>query len=236
MSRLNARYGVEHFVGYFQPGTNTYGPVDEVERVFREALEHPQVLGLMIGTRPDCLGEEMVDLLARLAEDTWVSCEIGLQTMHERTLRWMNRGHGYQAFVDAVERSRNRGFEVGAHVILGLPDESHEEMMATAREIARLGVDSVKIHNLHAVKNTALADMVSRGEVRLPEFEEYVGWVVDFLEILPVDCVIDRISGDAPRQYLVGPEWCLDKTAVRQAVEAEFRRRGTRQGAKLHEG
>jgi len=234
--RLAARYHAKRFVGYFQPGTNTYGPVDRLREMFSRVMEHPKIVGVMIGTRPDCVADDVLDLLEELSRRTWLTVEFGLQTIHDRTLQWMNRGHGYGAFLDAIRRSRNRGFEIGVHVILGLPGESRADMMATARELARMEIDSVKLHNLYAVRDTPLAGMVARGEVRLPEFEEHVGRVVDFLEELPPDCVIDRISGDAPRAYLVGPEWCLDKSAVRDAVEAEFRHRGSRQGCRAAAG
>jgi len=229
-ARLRALRGGERFVAYFQPGTNTYAPVERLEALFGEALAHPNVLGLIVGTRPDCAGDEALALLERLARRTWVSVEYGVQSIHDRSLRWMNRGHTYAALLDAHERSRGRGFDIGVHVILGLPGESREDMLVTAREMARLGVDSVKLHNLHAVRDTPLAAMVARGEVRLPELDEHVAAAVDFIEQLSPTCVVDRLSGDAPPQYLVGPAWCLDKGAVRRRVEAEFARRGTYQG------
>ena len=135
----------------------------------------------------------------------YVAVEYGMQTMHDRSLDWMNRGHHHDAMIDAVERSRGRGFEIGAHVILGLPGESHDDMLATARELGRLGVDAVKIHNLYCVKNTPLADQVARGEVRLMERAEYVRTLVDFIELLPPTMIVDRISGDAPPDYFIGP-------------------------------
>ncbi|NQU22730.1 MAG: TIGR01212 family radical SAM protein [Candidatus Nealsonbacteria bacterium] len=230
IARLGPRYGVDRFVAYFQPATNTYGPVDRLAELYNEALSHPSVVALAIGTRPDCVSEEVLDLLAGLSRRLPVSLEFGLQTIHDRTLDWINRGHHYDAFLDAVARSRQRGLAIGAHVILGLPGESHEQMMATAAELTRLRIESVKLHNLCAVRNTLLAQMVARGEVQLPQFEEYVTWVVDFLELTAPDCIIDRLHGDAPPEYLIGPDWCLNKSAVRAAVEAEFRRRGSWQG------
>lgn len=231
--RLRTRRHVDRFVAYFQPATNTYAPVQRLADLYRQALAHPEVIGLVIGTRPDCVADDVLDLLAELSQQTWLSVEYGLQTIHDRTLDWMNRGHHYDAFLDAVRRSRHRGLTVGAHVILGLPGESSKDMRATARELARLRIDSVKLHNLHAVRNTPLAEMVASAEVRLAGMEEYVGWVVDFLEELPPGCVIDRLSGDAPLQYLVGPSWCLAKSAVRAAIEAELRRRDTWQGRRF---
>lgn len=231
--RLKRRYVCDHFLAYFQPATNTYAPVTRLRTLYDEALAHPSVVGMAIGTRPDCAGPEVLDLLAEFADRTYLSVEYGMQTMHDRSLDWMNRGHHHAAFVDALERSRDRGFEICAHVILGLPDESHADMMATARELARLRVDAVKIHNLYAVKNTVLAEQVARGEVRLIERDQYVTAVVDFLELLPPECIVERISGDAPPDYFVGPSWCLDKPAVRSAIEAEFARQPTWQGRRF---
>jgi len=220
------------FLAYFQPATNTYAPVERLRAVYEEALSHPQVVGLVIGTRPDCVPDDVLDLLTEFAQRTYLSVEFGMQTMHDRSLDWMNRGHHHDAMIDAVERSRGRGFEIGAHAILGLPGESHDDILATARELGRLGVDAVKIHNLYCVKNTPLADQVARGEVRLMERADYVRTLVDFIELLPPTMIVDRISGDAPPDYFIGPTWCLDKPAVKTAVLAEFARRDTWQGAR----
>lgn len=228
--RVKRRYGAERFVAYFQPGTNTYGPIDRLRLAYQEAISHPEVVGLAVGTRPDCAGEEALDLLAQIARRTWVVVEYGLQTIHDRSLDFLGRGHHYDAFLDAYRRTRARNLDIGVHVILGLPGESHNDMLATARELARLEIHSVKLHNLYAVRNTALAELVANGQVRLSEFQDYVGYVVDFLEELPGNVVVERLCGDAPPEYLVGPAWCLDKAAVRSAVEAEFRRRGSFQG------
>ncbi len=228
---MSARYAAGGYVAYFQPGTNTYAPVERLRSVFEEALAHPKVVGLAIGTRPDCVPDDVLDLLAELSKHTFLTVEYGLQSMHNRSLEWIKRGHDFQAFVDAYKRSRKRNLLVGVHVILGLPGETSEDMLATARELSGLEIHSVKLHNLYVVRNTPLAEMVARGEVELLQFEDYINRLVDFLELLPPGCVIDRLSGDAPPRYLVGPQWCLDKRAIRAAVEAVFRRRGTRQGS-----
>lgn len=228
---LQKRYkNCHHYLAYFQPATNTYAPVEQLRSLFEEALSHPQIVGLAIGTRSDCVPDEVLDLLEELAGQTYLSVEYGMQTMHNRSLDWMNRGHHHDSFLDAVQRSRGRGFEISAHVILGLPGESHADMLATASELARLEIDAVKIHNLYCVKNTKLADEVAAGEVRLMEQADYVRTVVDFIERLPPTMVIERISGDAPPDFFVGPSWCLDKPAVKRAIEAEFARRATYQG------
>jgi radical SAM protein (TIGR01212 family) len=228
--RLQTRYTCDQFIAYFQPATNTYAPVEKLRSLYERALDHPQVVGLAIGTRPDCVPGDVLNLLQEIGRRTYLSVEYGLQTIHDRSLDWMNRGHHYDAFVDAMERSRDRGFEICVHVILGLPGESADDMLDTAREMARLKPDAIKIHNLYAVKHTPLAEQVERGEVTLMEREEYVRTLIDFLEILPPDMIVERVSGDAPPDYFVGPSWCLDKPGVLLALREELARRDTWQG------
>lgn len=230
--RLRIRYpGCDRFLAYFQPGTNTYAPVDRLGPLYASALDHPLVVGMTVGTRPDCVPDPVLDLLTDIATSRYVALELGLQSRHDRSLSWMNRGHDYASYVDAAERSRGRGLERCVHVILGLPGESHADMMATAEAVVASGVESVKIHNLYAVERTPLADQVRSGEVRLWERDEYISVLVDFIERLPPTMVVERISGEAPSKYLVGPAWCRDKASFLQAVQAEFDRRGTRQGS-----
>ena len=228
--QLRRRYRCNRFLAYFQPATNTYAPVQRLRPIYEEALVHRQVVGLAIGTRPDCVPDDVLDLLSELAGRTHLWVEYGMQTVHDRSLDRMNCGHHHNCMINAMERSRGRGFEICAHVILGLPGESHDEMLATAQEVSRLKLDAVKIHNLCAVRNTALAAQVERGEVRLMDRDEYIRTLVDFLERLPPTTVVERISGDAPRDYLIGPSWCLDRPAVRAAVSAELERRDSWQG------
>ncbi|MDG2410109.1 MAG: TIGR01212 family radical SAM protein [Pirellulales bacterium] len=228
--RLQKRYKVQKFIAYFQPATNTYGPIEKLRPLFEEAIADPRVVGLSIGTRPDCVEEDVLELIEELAERTYVSVEYGMQTMHDSSLAWMNRGCTHEAMLDAMERSRSRGFEICAHVMLGLPGESKTDMLATAREVARLKLDAVKIHNLYAVKNTPLVDQIESGDVRLMERAEYIDVVVDFLEQIPSNCIVERISGDAPPDYFVGPTWCLDKPGVKMAIEQELESRNTYQG------
>ncbi len=231
--RLRWRYDVDKFIAYFQPATNTYAPVVRLRPLYEQAIAHPLVVGMAIGTRPDCVPDDVLDLLAEFAGRTDLTVEYGMQTMHDRSLVEMNRGHDHRATVDAVERSRSRGFEICLHVMLGLPGESRDEMLASADEVARLDVDAVKIHNLYAVHGTPLADDVLAGKTTLMERDEYVSLVVEFIERLPPRCVVERVSGDAPPKYLVGPSWCLDKPALRDAIAAEFERRDTWQGKRV---
>lgn len=228
--RLKIRYDCDTFIAYFQPATNTYGKLERLREVYERALEHPQVVGLAIGTRPDCVPNETLELLAEIASRTYLAVEYGIQTIHDRSLNWMNRGHDYAAFPDAMARSRGRGFEICAHIMLGLQGETRDDMLATAREIAIQNPDSIKIHNLYAVKKTPLAEQVERGQVTLMNRDDYVRTLVDFLELLPPTMIVERVSGDAPPDYLVGPNWCLDKPGLLSALEQEFRQRDTWQG------
>ena len=228
--RIKLRYKVDEFLAYFQPATNTYAPVDVLRPLFTEALSHPQVVGLVIGTRPDCVPDDVLDLLEELAADHYLAVEYGVQTSHDRSLDWMNRGHHYDVFLDAMQRSRGRGFEIGAHVILGLPGESRADMLATAAEMTRVGVDVIKMHNLYAVKGTPYGEQVAAGELSVMELDDYISTLVDFLELLPSTCVVQRISGEAPPDYLIAPQWCLDKPLILKTLDAEFTRRDTWQG------
>jgi len=230
---LSARYGAERFLAYFQAATNTYAPVAKLRRLYDEALDHPQIVGLAIGTRPDCLPDEVLELLERYARNRYVCLELGLQSIHERSLDWMNRGHHFDAFVDAVHRCQSRRLDLCIHVILGLPGESRDDMLATADALAALPVNGIKIHNLHVVRDTPLEEMFRSGQVRMLDFAEYVGIVCDFLERLPTTVVIHRLNGDAPPDYLVAPQWCLDKPALLAAIDRELARRDSWQGKSL---
>lgn len=227
---LKRRYETEKFLAYFQPATNTYGPLDKLQTLWDIALEDPRIVGLVIGTRPDCVPDEVLDLIDSYAERTYVSLELGIQTIHDASLDWMNRGHHHDASVDALERCQNRNFEVGLHIMLGLPGETPEMMMETAQQVAQWNVDSVKLHNLYVVHRTELVEQVERGEVRLLEMQEYVELAADFLERLPPQMVIERISGEAPPKDLIAPQWALHKGSIKDALNTEFQRRGTYQG------
>ena len=230
ISRIKRRYKADHFMAYFQPATNTYAPVDVLRPLYDQAIAHPEVIALAIGTRQDCVPDDVLDLLEEFGERVPLTVEYGLQTIHDKSLEWMNRGHDHDSFIDAMDRSVGRGFELCAHIMLGLPGETHDDMMATAQAVADSKLDAVKIHNLYAVENTPLADQVRSGEVTLMSRDDYVRTLVDFLEILPPQMVVERISGEAPGDYFLGPSWCLDKPGVLQAVNNEFERRDSWQG------
>jgi radical SAM protein (TIGR01212 family) len=233
---LSRRYGATRFIAYFQAGTGTYAPIDKLRRLYDEALAVPGIMGLTIGTRPDAVPEPVLDMLEDYARRVPVCLELGLQTIHDRSLDWMNRGHHHDAFLDAVVRCQGRNLELCAHVILCLPGESHEDMLATADVLAGLPIDGVKIHNLYVVRNTPLQDLYERGEVRLPPVDEYVPLVCDFLERLPSSMVIHRLAGDAPPDMLVAPAWCLDKQGLLRLVDQELERRDGWQGKHCRAG
>ena len=231
---LQKRYNTDQFLAYFQAATNTYAPVEKLRRLYDEALEHANIVGLVVGTRPDCVPDDVLDLLDEYAAQRFVSLELGLQTIHDRSLDWMNRGHHFDSFVDAVERCRHRPLDLCAHVILGLPGETRDDMLATAKVLGSLPIHAVKVHNLHVVKDTPMETMYQQGEVRMLEFEEYIALVCDFLELLAPTQVIQRLNGDSPPSYMVAPMWCLEKARILNAVAAELERRDSWQGKLWH--
>ena len=233
-SRLKRRYGnsANRFLAYFQPGTNTHGPIERLCRLWRESVSPPEIEGLIVGTRPDCVSDDILQSLKESAGGKWASIEFGLQSIHQTSLDWLERRHNFRCFEDAVVRSHAHDLHVGVHLMLGLPGETRDQIMETAREMVRLKVNSVKLHNLYVVRDTPLVEQWNQGDLSLPTRDEYVQLVADFLEILPPTCVIDRVVGDAPPAYLVAPEWCRRKAEIRNLVEKELERRGTRQGSK----
>lgn len=229
---MRRKYKAQKFIAYFQAYSNTYGPVERLRALYNEALAVDDVVGLIVGTRPDCLHEEVVALLAEYHEKSYFWLELGLQSPLDRTLKAIQRGHDFAVFVDAVRRCKAAGMRVCAHVILGLPGESREEMLNTAAVLNGLGIDGVKLHLLHVMQGTELAGMYDRGEIRLFERDEYVGVVCDFLERLDPGISIQRLTGDGARDYLIAPLWSLQKFEVLNAIDVELERRGSKQGVR----
>jgi hypothetical protein len=225
------RHGAERFIPYFQTFTNTDAPAQRLRALWDEAVGFsPEVVGLAVGTRPDCVPDETLDLLAGYRQRVRVHLELGLQSAHPATIARIGRGHTRRQFDDAVRRAAARGIDVVAHVILGLPGESPAMMRETARELAALPIAGVKIHALLVLEGTPLADDWRRGGVPLPELPAYAGWVADFLELLPPGVFIERLTADGYRDILLAPDWSRNKPAVLRAIEAELGRRGSRQG------
>jgi hypothetical protein len=235
-SFLAERYKARKFLGYFQSFSNTYASLPVLKRLYNEVLADPDVVGLCIGTRPDCVDEEKLDYLAELAGSALIWVEYGLQSAHEATLAAINRGHGVDAFREAVRRSRDRGLLTCAHVVLGLPGESREDMLETACFLAEQGVDAVKIHGLYVVRGTRLHQLYGTGDYRPLRREEYVPLVGDFLARLPGWMVVQRITGDPHRQELVAPEWMLDKKRNLQEIQQYMVANGLVQGSRCGGG
>jgi len=227
---LRQRYGAQKFLAYFQAYTNTYDDVDRLRHLYDAALASADIVGLAIGTRPDCVSDAVLDLLAEYASHTYLWLELGLESGHDQTLLFLNRGHTVAAFDDAIRRAQQRHLQLCAHVILGLPGESPADMLLTARYLATLHLDAIKLHHLHVVRHTVLERLYHQGTVPLLGLEDYAALVVDCLEILPPEMIIMRLMGDAPRALLVAPTWSLDKRAALQRIELELERRETYQG------
>jgi len=227
------KYKAKRFIAYFQAFSNTYAPPERLRALYDEALDVPDVVGLIVGTRPDCLPPETVSLLAGYSRRTYFWLELGLQSPQDRTLEFLNRGHDFAAFEQAVRSCRAEGIRVCAHVILGLPGETRGEMLATAGVLNELGIDGIKIHLLHVMKGTPLEALFRQGEVRMLDRDEYVGLVCDFLERLSPGVSIQRLTGDGGHDHLVAPLWSLKKFEVLNALDRELERRGSRQGSAL---
>jgi radical SAM protein (TIGR01212 family) len=218
------------YLGYFQAYSNTYAPVEELREAYEVILEQPGVVGLSIATRPDCLPDDVVEYLAELNESTFLWVELGLQTIHEETSNLINRAHDLQCYVDGVAKLRKHNINVCSHIIYGLPGESDEMMIKTGKTVANMDVQGIKIHLLHLLKKTPMVKQYEAGLVEFLEKDRYVKLVVDTLEILPPEMSVHRITGDGPRDLMIGPMWSLKKWEVLNAIEDELRQRNTWQG------
>jgi radical SAM protein (TIGR01212 family) len=231
---MRARYRAKKFFAYFQAFSNTYAPVEKLRALYDEAIAFPDVVGLDIGTRPDCVPAEVLDLVESYTGKLEVWLEYGLQSAHDATLRRVNRGHDFAAFCDAVERTRGRNIRICAHVILGLPGETREQMMQTALALQPLGLDAIKLHHLYVARGTPLEAEYRAGRLRLFSAREYVGVACDFLERIPDTVAVQRLVGDTTSEgVLVAPVWPEPKTEILRLIAQEFQRRGTCQGARV---
>lgn len=232
---MRTRFKAEKFVPYFQSYTNTYSKVERLKRLYDEAINaHPDVLGLAISTRPDCVDEEKLDLIASYQRPGgYLSLEYGMQTVHDDTLVRINRCETHADFLNAFQMTQDRNIGMCVHIILGLPGETWEHMMATARVMSQLKPEAVKIHLLCAMKHTPLEKQYLRGDWQPLEQAQYVQLVCDFIEHLDPAIAIQRITGNGHRNGLVAPRWLLKKFEVLEQVDNEFLKRGTRQGHAL---
>jgi uncharacterized protein len=223
----------EKFIAYFQTFTNTYAPLENLRALYDEALAVQDVIGLSIGTRPDCVPDETLALIRSYAERSHIWLEFGLQSIHDRTLGEINRGHDAATFRDAVRRAGGGSILICVHIIVGLPGETRKEILQTARAIAALPVQGIKIHNLLALEGTALGGRFQRGEITSMTREEYAGTVCDILEILPPETVIQRLTADGYREIFLGPAWAGNKLAVLNAIDRELETRDSWQGKRF---
>ncbi|MDR4503493.1 MAG: TIGR01212 family radical SAM protein [Candidatus Scalindua sp.] len=228
---LKRRYGAEKFIAYFQSFTNTYADVKTLKTRYDEALLHKDIIGISIGTRPDCITDDALNLIDSYTEKYHVWIEYGLQSIHDRTLQLVNRGHSYKEFEDAIGRTKQKSnIKICAHVILGLPGEDWEDMMETAEALSTLDIDGLKLHHLYVARNTSMANDFFTGNIKTMNMEEYVSTACDFLERIPPGVVIQRLVGDTHGGTLLSPLWHVSKNEVLSAITDELRRRNTYQG------
>lgn len=221
------------YIAYFQANTNTYAPLPRLKTLYESALSEKDVIGLSIATRADCISEEIADYLKELSEKTYLTVELGLQTIHDKTGERINRCHSYADFLKGYNMIKERGIPVCVHLINGLPGETHEMMVETAREVGKLNPDFVKLHLLHIIKGTKIAEEFERGEFSLMTLPEYVSVICDQLEVLPQETVIQRVTGDGKKEDLIGPMWSLKKFVVMNEIDKELVRRSSYQGIKV---
>ena len=227
---LARRYKAKKFLAYFQSFSNTYAPVDMLRKLYDEALAVEDVVGLSIGTRPDCVDSPVLELLQEYAKHHLIWVEYGLQSARDKTLAIINRGHDFQCFENAVRTTQNRGIKICAHVIIGLPDETRRDILHTAEAVSDLGIDGIKLHLLYVVKGTPLEALYRQGNYKCLDQHAYVDLVCDFLERLPEEMVIQRLTGDPHPDELVAPQWALNKSETLQKINATLVNRNSWQG------
>ncbi len=227
---LSRRYKAKQFMVYFQAYSNTYAPLPYLQTLYEQALAHPQVIGLAIGTRPDCVDETKLAYLEELAKEYFISIEYGLESTNNQVLEHLNRRHTFREWADAVEMTAGRGIHICSHVILGLPGETREEMLHTAEVISRYPIDSLKIHHLHVVKKTVLAAEYKRNPFPVFGYREYIDLVIEFLQRLRPGIIVQRLVGETHPRHLIAPIWGVRAATVQKDIEHEMRRRNVWQG------
>lgn len=228
--KLYSKWPDAYYIPYFQAGSNTYAPTEQLRKWFDEALSLPDAVGLDISTRPDCINEEIADLLAEYNQKTYLTVELGLQSAKDETLGHINRGHTFDDFLAGYKLLADRKIRVCIHIIDGLPGETKEDMLNTVREIAKLEPYAVKIHLLHIIKGTPLEAEYTDGKIKVLEYSEYIDIVCDQIELLPPETVIARLTGDGDRRTLIAPLWSLNKRSVLNGIDKELARRDSWQG------
>jgi radical SAM protein (TIGR01212 family) len=231
---LSKRYKAKKFIAYFQSFSNTYAPVNTLKGLYEAALAVDDVVGISIGTRPDCVNDDILDLLQGYARHCLVWIEYGLQSAKDETLVLINRGHDVRCFKEAVYATQGRGIKICAHVILGLPNENRADMLHTAKILAGLKIDGLKLHLLYVVKGTRLEKLYRQGSYSCLKQQEYIDLVCDFLERLPSEMVIQRLTGDPHPNELVAPQWALEKSETLAKIRQTLEKRDSWQGKFLN--
>ena len=227
---LHSRYGAEKFLVYFQPYSNTYATVETLERLYREALDNPGVIGLAIGTRPDCIDEEKIALLAKLARDHFILLEYGLQSIYDKTLAFINRGHDYRCFKKALSMTVGRGIRIGTHLILGFSTETREEMLGMADEMSNLQVEFLKIHQLQVIRGTPMAKMFEAKQFSTFLYQDWIEMLAEFLERLSPDIVLQRLFAAAPDAILLAPIWNKTRSELLRDLDVYMEKKSSYQG------
>lgn len=234
-SMMNQKWPEGKMIAFFQANTNTYGPIEKLKHLFEKALLlDKNIVGISIATRPDCLSNATIDYLSDLSKRTFVTLELGLQTIHESTAEWMNRGYKLQVFEDAVKRLHQKNIRIVVHIINGLKDETKEMMVDTIRYLNELPVSGIKIHMLNILKNTPLEEEYNNHPFHLLTLEEYVDIVANQIAVMNPDFIIERLTGDAPKELLIGPAWTLKKFVVTNEIDKLLRNKEWHQGIKLN--
>lgn len=229
---LSKKWPSGKYIAYFQSHTNTYAPVEELREKYYQALEYPDVIGIAIATRPDCLSAEILELLSELNQKTFLWVELGLQTIHEDTALLINRCYSLPVFDQAVDALSKLQIKTVVHLILGLPGESREDMIESVRYVCDKDIFGIKLHLMNVLMDTKLAEFYP-GRIHIPEKEEYINLVVDVLEIIPQHITIHRLTADAPRRLLIAPEWGYEKRSILNGIQKELRKRNSYQGKLL---
>lgn len=216
---MNKKWKEGKYIAYFQAFTNTYAPVEELRRKYEEAIRQEGVVALAIATRPDCLGDDVLDLLEEINKDIYVWVELGLQTVSDETARKINRGYKLEVYEDAIKRLKERNIDFVTHCIFGLPGETKEDMLKSVDYIAHSGSKGIKFHLLHLMKNTPMVKLYERGELEFVSQDDYIDLICKSIAMLPEDMIVHRLTGDAPRDLLIGPIWSLKKWEILNAID-----------------
>lgn len=226
------KYATQRYLVYFQSYTNTYGNISHLKNIYEEALSHPNVEGIVVGTRPDCVDEELLTYFSALAKEKFVLIEYGVESVHDKTLLHINRGHDFSCSKNAIEQSAARGIHTGAHLILGLPGETHDMIMESAHHISTLPLDTLKLHQLQLVKGTAMEKeyLTQPEKFHFYEADEYIDLVIDFLEQLRPNIAIERFVSQSPKELLIKPKWGYKNFEFTAKIEKRLKERNTWQG------